>query len=261
MRNHGERVRENFGSAAAVESQKGRKRTIRNVLDDDNNEKDDDFTKLPHYSSGYDGNSLGKSTRQGMGKNKLGKKGNDSPTTKESTWKGRHNIKERTTGVRRKDIKRRREQLEALSRKCVENRRENDGASAAEPSGRTRTKNAPDSYNKDNFYNKDSNNGDNGRHEDIYDNRRPPTGLRFDKVTGLSGDSSNNDIKGRKCYRQRIGKMKRRKKGNDSPMNRVTGGEGKFVAKKTMGGACNDQTKKKHSALPDPFLQYQGENF
>ncbi len=102
-------MRANFGSAAAVESLKGRKRTIRNVLDDDDDDKDDDFTKLPHYSSGYDGNSPGKSTRQGMGKNKLGKKGNDSPTTKESTWKGRQDVKERTTGARRKDIKRRRE--------------------------------------------------------------------------------------------------------------------------------------------------------
>ncbi len=116
-----------------MESQKGRKRTIRNVLDDDDDDKDDDFTKLPHYSSGYDGNSPGKSTRQGMGKNKLGKRGNDSPTTKESTWKGRHDVKERTTGARRKDIKRRRERLEALSRKRVGNRRENNGASAAEP--------------------------------------------------------------------------------------------------------------------------------
>jgi hypothetical protein len=44
-----------------------------------------------------------------MGKNKLGKRGNDSPTMKESTWKGRHDVKERTTGARRKDIKRRRE--------------------------------------------------------------------------------------------------------------------------------------------------------
>ncbi len=69
MRNHGERVRANFGSAAAVESQKRRKRTIRNVLDDDDDDKDDDFTKLPHYSSGYDGNSPGKSMRQGTGKN------------------------------------------------------------------------------------------------------------------------------------------------------------------------------------------------
>jgi hypothetical protein len=109
-----------------------------------------------------------------MGKNNLGEKGNDSPTMKESTWKGRHNVKERTNGARRKDIKRRREWLEALSRKRVKNRKENDGASAAEPSGRTRTKNAPVSYNKDNFYDKDSNNGDNRRHEDIYDNRRPP---------------------------------------------------------------------------------------
>ncbi len=44
-----------------------------------------------------------------MGKNNLGEKGNDSPTMKESTWKGRHNVKERTNGARRKDIKRRRE--------------------------------------------------------------------------------------------------------------------------------------------------------
>jgi hypothetical protein len=86
--------------------------------------------------------------------------------------------------------------------------------------------------------------------------------LQFNKVTELSGDSSNNDINGgRKCSRQRIGKTKRRKKGNDSPTNRVTGGEGKFAAKKATEGACNDQTKKKHSALPDPFLQYQGGNF
>ncbi len=144
---------------------------------------------------------------------------------KESTWKGRHDVKERTTGARRKDIKRRREGLEALSRKRVKNRRENNGASAAEPSGRTRTKNAPNSYNKDNFYDKDSNDGNNGRHEDIYDNRRPPTGLQFDEVTKLSGDSSDNDINGgRKCSRQRIGKTKCRKKGNDSPTNRVGGG-------------------------------------
>jgi hypothetical protein len=125
---------------------------------------------------------------------------------KESTWKGRHNVKERTTGARRKDIKRRRGRLEALSRKRVKNRRETDGASAAEPSGRTRTKNAPDSYNKDDFYDKDSNDGDNGQHKDIYDNRGPPTGLRFNEVTGLSGDSNNNNIKGgRKCSKQMIG--------------------------------------------------------
>jgi hypothetical protein len=150
----------------------------------------------------------------------------------------------------------------SLSRKRIENRRENNGASAVKLSGRTRTKNAPNSYNKDNLHDKDSNDDDNGRHEDIYDNRRPPTGLQFDEVTGLSGDSSNNDIKGgRKCSRQRIGKTKRREKGNDSPTNRVTEGEGKFVAKKARERACNDQTKKKHSALPDPFLQYQGGNF
>ncbi len=153
LRNHGERVRAQFGSAAAVEPQKGRKRTICNVRDDDDNDKDGDLTKLPHYLSGYNGNSPGKSTRQGMGKNKLGKKGNDSPTMKESTWKGRHDVKERTTGARRKDIKRRREQLEALSRKRIKNRRENNRASAAKLSGRTITKNSPNSYNKDDFYN------------------------------------------------------------------------------------------------------------
>ncbi len=95
-----------------------------------------------------------------------------------------------------------------------------------------RTNDAPDSYNKDDFYDKDSDNGDNGRHKDIYDNRRPPTGLRFDEVTELSGNSSDNDTNGgRECSRQRIGKTKCRKKGNDSPTNRVMGGEGKFAAK------------------------------